>query len=122
MRSEPYVGDASRDSDVLVARQSAPLKLRAPEDRCVSTIMSVIIFEGVLFVALIATGATLLYLVVAYFTPVGVRLRQTLNRRRIDREAELHCPIHGPRAEKDLVRLTSGEALCPDCYKENVHG
>jgi hypothetical protein len=105
-----------------VARLNGPLKLRAPENRCVSTIMSVIIFEGVLFVALIATGATLLYLVVVYFTPVGVRLRQTQNRRRIDRAAELLCPIHGPRAEKDLVRLTSGEALCPDCYKENVHG
>jgi hypothetical protein len=105
-----------------LARLSAPLKLRAPENRRVSTIMSLIIFEGVLFVALIATGATLLYFLVVYFTPVGVRLRQTQNRRRIDREAELLCPIHGPRAEKDLVRLTSGEALCPDCYKENVHG
>ena len=84
--------------------------------------MSAIIIEGVLFVALLAAGATLLYLVVLHFTPVGVRLRQTRNRRRIDRAAELHCPIHGPRAEKDLVRLASGESLCPDCYKENVHG
>ena len=84
--------------------------------------MSVIIVEGVLFVALIAAGAALLYLLVVYFTPFGVRLRQTQNRRRIDRAAELHCPIHGPRAEQDLVRLASGEMLCPDCYKETVHG
>lgn len=84
--------------------------------------MSAIIVEGVLFVALIATGATLLYWILVYFTPVGVRLRQTQNRRRIDRAAELVCPIHGPRAERDLVRLASGEVLCPDCYKETVHG
>jgi hypothetical protein len=84
--------------------------------------MSVIIIEGVLFVALIAAGATLLYFVVVHFTPVGVRLRQTQNRRRIDRAAEQSCPIHGPRAEKDLVRLASGDLMCPDCYKENVHG
>ena len=84
--------------------------------------MSVIIIEGVLFVALLATGAALLYFVLVQFTPVGVRLRQTQNRRRLDRAAELVCPIHGPRAKTDLVRLTSGELLCPDCYKENVHG
>lgn len=61
--------------------------------------MSLIIIEGVLFVVLIATGAALLYFVVVQFTPVGVRLRQAQNRRRIDRAAELG-PIHGPRAEK----------------------
>ena len=84
--------------------------------------MSVIIIEGVLFVALLATGAALLYFVLVQFTPVGVRLRQTKNRRQIDRAAELNCPIHGPRNEKDLVRLASGELICPDCYKETVHG
>ena len=84
--------------------------------------MSVIIIEGVLFVALLATGAALLYFVLVQFTPFGVRLRQTQNRRQIDRAAELNCPIHGPRSEKDLVRLASGEAMCPDCYKETVHG
>jgi hypothetical protein len=56
------------------------------------------------------------------FTPVGIRLRQTQNRRRLDRAAELVCPIHGPRAKTDLVRLASGELLCPDCYKEILHG
>ena len=84
--------------------------------------MSVIIIEGVLFVALLATGAALLYFVLVQFTPVGVRLRQTQNRRQIDRAAELTCPIHGPRNEKDLVRLASWESICPDCYKETVHG
>ena len=84
--------------------------------------MSVIILEGVLFVALLATGAALLYFVLVQFTPVGVRLRQMQNRRQIDRAAELHCPIHGPRKENDLVRLASGETICPDCYKETFHG
>ena len=84
--------------------------------------MSVIIVEGVLFVALLGTGAALLYFVIVQFTPVGVRLRQSHNRRQIDRAAELTCPIHGPRNEKDLVRLASGEVMCPDCYKETVHG
>jgi hypothetical protein len=84
--------------------------------------MTEIIIEGVLFVALIAAVGALFYLVFMYFTPAGVRLRQTQNRRRIDRAAELVCPIHGPRAHSDLVRLASGELLCPDCYKETVHG
>jgi len=84
--------------------------------------MSIIIIEGVLFVALLATGAALLYFVVVSFTPVGVRLRQTRNRRQIDRAAELDCPIHGPRKETDLVRLASGDVMCPDCYTETVHG
>jgi hypothetical protein len=84
--------------------------------------MTTIILEGVLFVALLAAIGTLFYLVMVYFTPVGVRLRQRQNRMRLDRAAELVCPIHGPRSTTDLVRLTSGELLCPDCYKETVHG
>jgi hypothetical protein len=84
--------------------------------------MTEIILEGVLFVALIATVGALFYYLLIYFTPVGVRVRQSRNRRRIDRAAELVCPIHGPRASNDLVRLASGEALCPDCYKETFHG
>jgi hypothetical protein len=84
--------------------------------------MTEIIIEGVLFAALIAAVGALFYLVLLYFTPAGVRVRQARNRRRIDRAAELVCPIHGPRANSDLVRLTSGEVICPDCYKETVHG
>lgn len=84
--------------------------------------MSVIIVEGVLFVALLGTGAALLYFILVQFTPVGIRLRQMHNRRQIDRAAEHTCPIHGPRNETDLVRLASGEVMCPDCYKETVHG
>jgi hypothetical protein len=84
--------------------------------------MTTIIIEGVLFAAFIAAIGTLFYLILVYLTPVGDRLRQTRNRRRIDREAELVCPIHGPRKSTDLVRLTSGESMCPDCYKETFNG
>ena len=84
--------------------------------------MGVIITEGVLFVALIAAGGALLYWLIVYFTPVGVRLRQTQNRKRIERAAVLVCPVHGARSEDQLVRLASGEQVCPDCYKEIIDG
>lgn len=83
--------------------------------------MRVIIVEGVLFVALIAAGGALLYWLIIYFTSAGVRFRQTQNRKRIERAADLVCTIHGPRTEDQLVRLASGERVCPDCYKEIVH-
>jgi hypothetical protein len=84
--------------------------------------MRAIIIEGVLLVVLVATSAALFYYVVFYFTPLGLRFRQHLNRRRIERAADLACPIHGPRSKEQLVRLASGEAVCPDCYKESIHG
>jgi hypothetical protein len=84
--------------------------------------MTAIIFEGVLFAALIVAMGTLFYLVLMYFTPVGERLRQRGNRRRIDRAADLACPIHGPRSPSELVRLASGELMCPECYKETLNG
>ncbi len=84
--------------------------------------MGAIIVEGVLFVALIATGGALLYWAILYFTPAGVRLRQTQNRIQLERMAELVCPIHGLRTEDQLVRLANGERMCPDCYKETLHG
>ena len=84
--------------------------------------MPEIILEGVLFVVLIATVGALFYFILMSFTPVGVWLRQTRNRRRLDHAAELVCPIHGPRSSNDLVRLPSGDVLCPDCYKETLNG
>jgi hypothetical protein len=84
--------------------------------------MGAIIVEGVLFVALIAAGGALLYWLILYFTPVGGRIRQTQNRKRIEQVAELTCPVHGRHTEDQLVRLASGERVCPDCYKEIVDG
>ena len=83
--------------------------------------MGAIIIEGVLFVAMIATGGALLYWAVITFTPAGVRLRQTRNRKQIERRAELVCSIHGLRKEDQLVRLPNGELACPDCYKETFN-
>jgi hypothetical protein len=84
--------------------------------------MGMIIVEGVLFVALLAAGGTFLYWLLITLTPAGVRMRQTRNREQLERAAELTCPIHGLRAEHQLVRLTNGERACPDCYKETLNG
>jgi hypothetical protein len=84
--------------------------------------MGAIIVEGVLFVALIAAGGALLYWAMMMLTPAGVRIRQTRNRKQLERAAELMCPIHGPRMEDQLVRLSNGDQVCPDCYKETLHG
>jgi hypothetical protein len=83
--------------------------------------MGAIIVEGVLFVALIAAGGALLFWVIMSFTPAGVRIRQTQNRKRIERAAELVCAIHGRHSEDQLVRLASGARVCPECYKEIVN-
>jgi hypothetical protein len=82
--------------------------------------MFAIIIEGVLFVALVAACGALLLFVLIEFTPLGRRLRETRNRRRIERAAELTCPIHGALSEGDMVRLPSGERICPKCYQESV--
>ena len=84
--------------------------------------MLAIILEGVLFVVLLATGGALFIFIVRQFTPLGVRLRQVENRRRIERAAELTCPIHGSHAEHDMVRMPNGQLVCPACFKEIVHG
>jgi hypothetical protein len=84
--------------------------------------MGAIILDGVLFVALIAAGGTFLYWLLITLTPAGIRMRQTQNRERLERAAALTCPIHGLRAETQLVRLPNGERTCPDCYKETLNG
>lgn len=83
--------------------------------------MTIIMFEGVLFIAFLAVVAAFV-LAALRSTDLGLRLRQHANRRRIDREADLTCPVHGVQPEGDLVRLPSGEAMCPRCYKDAVHG
>lgn len=83
--------------------------------------MNVIILESVLFVALLAVVGAL-FVTALGITPVGRRLRQSANRKRIDKQAELTCSIHGLQREEDLVRLPTGEPLCPHCYKEAIHG
>lgn len=83
--------------------------------------MTVAILDSVLFLALVAVVGAFIFKALG-FTPAGLRLKQTANRKRIDRQAELTCPIHGLQRAEDLVRLPTGESLCPRCYEEAVHG
>jgi hypothetical protein len=82
--------------------------------------MAAIIMEGVLFVALIAAFGTLIFFGLTTFTPLGKRMRQTRNRRSIEQMVDLTCPIHGVQREEEMVRLPSGERVCPECFKETV--
>ena len=77
--------------------------------------------ESALFIALMAVAGALIFSALG-FTPFGKRIKQTANRKRLDKAAELTCPVHGLQREEDLVRLTSGEPLCPHCYQEAIHG
>ena len=83
--------------------------------------MNAILLESVLFIALIAVAGAL-FLIALRNTPLGRRVQQTGNRKRIDRMVDLTCPIHGLQRETDLVRLSTGETLCPLCYQEAVDG
>jgi hypothetical protein len=65
--------------------------------------------------------AALLFYAVVTFTPLGARLRGTRNRKRLERELALTCPLHGAQREEEMVRLPSGDLLCPVCYKEAIH-
>lgn len=82
--------------------------------------MIAIIMEGVLFVALVAAGGALLYFVITTYTPVGRRMREVRNRKVIEKEVDTHCPIHGTFREEEMVRLPSGDRVCPQCFKETV--
>jgi len=82
--------------------------------------MAAIIMEGVLFVALVAAVGALLFFGLTTFTPLGKRWKQVQNRRSIERDAALQCPIHGALSEDTMVRLPSGDRICPECFKETV--
>ncbi len=82
--------------------------------------MVTIILEGVLFIAFVAVAVALIAYGVVGHTPLGRWVRQTANRRRIERASALGCPIHGAHAERDLVRLPGGSRICPQCYAETM--
>jgi hypothetical protein len=84
--------------------------------------MSAIIVEGVLFVALLAVAATLAVFVVRYYTAAGRALEQSKNRKQIERAVNLTCELHGAHDERAMVRLESGEVMCPECYREAIDG
>ncbi len=82
--------------------------------------MLAILIDGilaVLLVVLVAAGAWQLF----SRTGPGIRFQQTRNRRRIEQGGGYSCSVHGPSPERDLVRLPSGETLCPRCYEEIHH-
>ena len=84
--------------------------------------MVVILIEGVLFVAAIVALAALVVWGLRAFTPLGTRWKQADNRRLLDQQAALTCPIHGWQAPESLVRLPSGEPFCSQCYQETSYG
>ncbi|HET9010907.1 MAG TPA: hypothetical protein VFN38_03790 [Gemmatimonadaceae bacterium] len=84
--------------------------------------MTAILLEWLLFVLLIGAVGGVSYLGMLHLTPLGRRIRETRNRALIDREAELTCPIHGVVPDGELVRLPSGERMCPFCYREAAQG
>lgn len=83
--------------------------------------MNAILLESVLFFALVAVVGVLFFSAIKR-TPLGTRFKQTANRKEIDKQVDLTCPIHGLQKESEMVRLPTGETLCPRCYKEAVHG
>jgi hypothetical protein len=84
--------------------------------------MVTIILEGVLFAAFIAVAVALVAYGVFGYTPLGLWARQMANRRRIERAIVLRCALHGDLEERDLVRLPTGERICPHCYAETLDG
>ena len=84
--------------------------------------MYTIIVESALFVALLAAVGALTRMALRHFTPLGMRQVQDGNRRRMEKDAELRCPVHGPHAEEAMVRLPSGERICPECFEETLNG
>ena len=84
--------------------------------------MNAIIIEGVLFIALVCVAVALLVYIVRHYTAAGRALEQTRNRKAIERAASLTCSLHGAHDERDMVRLASGEVLCPECYREAIDG
>jgi len=83
--------------------------------------MNAILLESVLFIAVVAVVGAFVLTALGY-SPFGKRFKQTANRRRIDKQADLTCPVHGLQRETDLVRLPTGEPLCSHCYREAVDG
>jgi hypothetical protein len=84
--------------------------------------MNAIIIEGVAFVALLVVAVTLTVFVVRYYTSAGRALEQSRNRKAIERAVNLTCELHGAHDEREMVRLPSGDVMCPECYREVVDG
>jgi hypothetical protein len=84
--------------------------------------MNAIIIEVVLFAALLCVAVALVVFIVRHYTATGRAIEQTRNRKQIDRAVNLTCEIHGAHEEREMVRLESGEVMCPQCYREAIGG
>ena len=84
--------------------------------------MFAIMLESAAFIAVLAVLGALSVVALRRFTPMGTYWRQIENRRRILRGEALTCPKHGTHREDQLVRLSGGEVLCPECYEETMNG
>ena len=84
--------------------------------------MTTIIIEGVLFIALVSIAAALVVFVVRHYTAAGRLIEQTRNRKEIERIASRTCGVHGVHEEREMVRLESGEVMCPECYRDVMEG
>jgi hypothetical protein len=84
--------------------------------------MTAIIIEGELFVALLCVAETLVVVVVRHYPAAGRVIAQTRNRKEIERVVNLTCEIHGAHEERAMVRLPSGDVMCPECYREAIGG
>ena len=80
-----------------------------------------ILVEGLLFLALLAAAGALVYTALVRLTPLGRRLAQARNRERIDAATGRTCPLHGYHDDHELVRLPTGDLICPQCYAEAMH-
>ncbi len=80
-----------------------------------------IIVESLLFLVLLAAAGTLVVTALVRFTPLGRRLAQARNRERIEDVTGRTCPVHGYHEAHDLVRLPTGDLICPQCYAEAMH-
>lgn len=83
--------------------------------------MVAILLEDLLFLTLLGAAFFLVYTLLVRLTPLGRRLAQSRNRRRIDRAAGLYCALHGAHVAEELVRLPDGDLMCPQCYTEAMH-
>ena len=84
--------------------------------------MNAIIIEGVMFVALLVVAVTLVVFAVRHYTAPGRVLEQSRNPKHIHRVVTLRCARLGAHEEREMVRLESGEVMCPECYREAIDG
>lgn len=84
--------------------------------------MFAIVIESAVFIVVLAVLGAISVTALRRFTPMGTYWSQIGNRRRILRGEALTCAKHGTHREDQLVRLTGGEVLCPECYQETMNG